>query len=225
MPIPLTSRLNRTFIRNDVYQSLRAWIIDGELEPGEKLKDKELAAQLGVSRTPVREALRKLEDEGLVETAANRWTRVAPITLRDAEYIYPILQTLEELALTLAFSNLSAQHIQRMQNANNALKAALDRHDPCAAMYADAELHQTIIDAANNPELTSLLDQLKTKYQRIELAYFSNADLLLASYEEHTRLIAALKTSNLEAANQALSSNWETSIERLRALDRSLGEQ
>ena len=92
-------------------------------------------------------------------------------------------------------------------------------------MYADAELHQTIIDAANNPELTSLLDQLKTKYQRIELAYFSNADLLLASYEEHTRLIAALKTSNLEAANQALSSNWETSIERLRALDRSLGEQ
>ena len=75
MPVPQTDVLSRTFIRDDVYVSLHDWIVRGELEPGEKLKDKELAAQLGVSRMPIREALRKLEDEGLVETAANRWTR------------------------------------------------------------------------------------------------------------------------------------------------------
>lgn len=217
MPIPQTEIVNRTFIRDDVYKSLLEWIIKGDLEPGEKLKDKELAAQLGVSRTPVREALRKLEDEGLVETAANRWTRVAPITLRDAECIYPIIQALEGLALAFAFPNISAQHIRCLQTANDRLKAALDRNDPQAAMQADAALHQTLIDAANNPELSTILKQLKTKYKRIELAYFSQADLRLASFEEHQRLIAALKIKDFEAANQALASNWQASIKRLRS--------
>ena len=221
MPIPQIDVLNRTFIRDDVYVSLRDWIVSGELEPGEKLKDKELAAQLGVSRTPVREALRKLEDEGLVETAANRWTRVAPITVRDAENIYPIIQQLEDLALTLAFPHLSAQHLEAMKTANNDLKAALKQNNPHAAMVADTAFHQPLIDTANNLELTTLLDQLKTKYQRIELAYFSEADLLLASFKEHQLLVSAIKAQDLTAAHQALKSNWQSSIERLR----HLGEQ
>ncbi|MGF1523457.1 MAG: GntR family transcriptional regulator [Leptolyngbyaceae cyanobacterium] len=129
MPIPQTATLNRVFLRDNVHQSLLRWIIEGVLEPGEKLKDKELAAQLGVSRTPVREALRKLEDEGLVETAANRWTRVAPIALQDAERIYPIIQALETLALTLAFPKLSALNMCQMRDANHQLKAALSSND------------------------------------------------------------------------------------------------
>ena len=221
MPIPQTNALNRTFIRDDVYVSLRDWIVSGALEPGEKLKDKELATQLGVSRTPIREALRKLEDEGLVETAANRWTRVAPIALRDAETIYPILQKLEELALTLAFPKLSAAHLQAMQAANSNLKTALDQNNPHAAMMADASFHQTLIDVANNLELSAILNQIKTKYQRIELAYFSEAELLLASFEEHQQVILALKTKDLAAAHQSLTSNWQSSIKRLR----QLGEQ
>ncbi|MGD1949401.1 MAG: GntR family transcriptional regulator [Leptolyngbyaceae cyanobacterium] len=221
MPIPPTHLLSRTFIRDDVYVSLRDWIVSGELEPGEKLKDKELAAQLGVSRTPIREALRKLEDEGLVETAANRWTRVAPITLSDAENIYPIIQNLETLALTLAFPHLSAQSIQAMTTANSKLKMALEQNNPHTAMVADATFHQTLTDTANNVELSAILKQLKSKYQRIELAYFSQADLLLASFEEHRLLISAIKANDLAAAQQALTSNWQGSIDRLR----KLGEQ
>ena len=216
MPIPPTKVLSRSFISDEVYQSLREWIVKGDLEPGEKLRDKELAAQLGVSRTPVREALRKLEDEGLVKTAANRWTQVAPITLRDTECIYPIIQKLEELALTLAFSKLSKRHIQQMQIANRDLNEALHSNDPQAAMLADAVFHQILIDAADNPELSAILEQLKVKYRRIELAYFSHADSLLASFEEHQLIISALETKNFEAANQALASNWQASMERLR---------
>ena len=216
MPIPQTKLLNRTFIRDDVYQSLREWIVGGDLEPGEKLKDKELAAQLGVSRTPIREALRRLEDEGLIETAANRWTRVAPVTIQDAESIYPIIQKLEELALTLAFSKMTAQHIQLMQKANNRLKAELNSNDTQAAMIADVAFHQIFIDAANNTELSTILEQLKTKYQRIDLAYFSDAKSLIASFEEHQKLIKALKTRNFESARQTLASNWLASIKRLR---------
>lgn len=216
MPVPQTQILNRTFIRDEVYESLREWIVYGDLEPGEKLKDRELATQLGVSRTPVREALRKLEDEGLVETAANRWTKVAPVTLKNAEHIYPIIQKLEELALTLAFPKLSAQHIKDMQNANNQLKAALESNNSHAAMNADELFHQILIDVADNTELSTILQQIKTKYRRIELAYFSDADLLLASFEEHQRLITALETKNFETAHQTLASNWLASIERLR---------
>lgn len=218
MPIPQTKILNRRLIRDDVYQSLLEWIINGNIEPGEKLKDQELAAQLGVSRTPVREALQKLEDAGFVETAANRWTRVTSITIKDAESIYPIIQKLEELALKLAFPKITAQHLKRMQKANNELKEALDNKNSRAAMQADAEFHQVLIDAANNTELSCILEQLKAKYKRIELAYFSDADLLLASFEEHQMLITALKEKNLEAANEALASNWQASIERLKIL-------
>ena len=221
MPIPQIEALSRTFIRDDVYISLRDWIISGALEPGEKLKDKDLATQLGVSRTPVREALRKLEDEGLVETAANRWTKVAPVALSDAENIYPIIQTLEKLALTQAFSHFSEQHLRTMTMANNNLKLALEQNDPHAAVMADAAFHQILTDAANNAELSHLLTQLKTKYQRIELAYFSQTSLLLASFTEHQTLISALKANNLEVAQQALIANWQGSIQRLR----DLGEQ
>lgn len=216
MPIPKTATLNRTFIRNDVYKSLLEWIVEGELVPGEKLRDQELATQLGVSRTPVREALRKLEDEGLVETSANRWTRVAPIDIQDAESIYPIIQKLEELALTLAFPRLSAQHIRQMKTANKSLQQALKSKDSRAAVLADAAFHQVIIEAAANSELSSVLKQIKVKYSRIELAYFSQADLLAASFEEHRLLISALEAKDFAAASSALADNWQASIKRLQ---------
>ena len=209
--------LNRTFIRDDVYASLREWIVAGQLEPGETLKDKDLSALLGVSRTPVREALRKLEDEGLVETAANRWTKVAPVTLQNAEHIYPIIQSLETLALTLAFSHLTEEHLLDMQKANDDLEAALKSGDAHAAVGADTALHQVFIGAAENPELESLLEGLKTKYKRTELAYFGDARLLEASHGEHQALLAALEKGQLEAARECLIHNWQASVQRLRA--------
>lgn len=218
MPIPQVEALDRVFMRDNIYRSLRKWIVEGNLTPGEQLKDKELAAQLGVSRTPVRESLRKLEDEGLVETAANRWTRVSPIAIEDAERIYPVVQKLEELALTLAFSKLSASHVQKMTAANERLRQVLESNDILAAVQADESFHQTLIDVADNAELSALLKQLKTKYKRIELAYFSEANLLSASFEEHRALILAIEDKDLDAAIQALSSNWQASIERLKEL-------
>ena len=99
MPIPYDAKqLNRSLMRDEVYSTLLQWIMEGELRPGEKLLDTELAENLGVSRTPVREALRRLEDKALVEAAANRWTRVTKITVDAAELIYPIIWSLEPLA-------------------------------------------------------------------------------------------------------------------------------
>ena len=217
MPIPSVATFKRTFIRNDVYEALRGWIVLGQLEPGEKLKDKELATQLGVSRTPVREALRKLEDEGLVESASNRWTRVTPVTLGEAKRIYPIISSLEMLALDLAFPSLSESQLSQMQRANDDLQEALHDGDPHAAVSADTALHQVLIDAADNPDLAGLLEQLKTKYERLELAYFSDFASLTASYQEHQALLSALADRDREAAKDLLAENWRASVERLRA--------
>ena len=218
MPIPNTSVLSRSFMRDDVYQSLRRWIVTGELKPGEKLRDKELAAHLGVSRTPVRESLRKLEDEGLVETSPNRWTRVSLVSREDAENIYPIIEQLELLALTQAFPLLTPQQVETMRSLNARLDDAIASCDTEKAADIDASFHKVLIDAAQNVELATILETVKAKYHRIELTYFSSVEFMSASVADHNQLIAALEARDLEAAKQALTQNWFASIDRLRAL-------
>ena len=209
MPIPpSTQTLERPSLRESVYAQLRDWIIAGVLEPEEVLRDQELALRLGVSRTPVREALRRLEDEGLVETAKNRWTRVKMVQLEQARQIYPIVQALELLALELALPNLTAANFEQMQAANQALKVALEAADPEAATKADVGFHATIIERSENPELITMLVGLKQKYTLLERLYFGEASLGGKSVREHDQLIRALKKGDLEKAKAALAENW-----------------
>lgn len=216
MPIPISPILRRTLIRDEVYDSLKTWIIQGALRPKEKLSDKELATRLGVSRTPIREALRRLEDEGLVETAANRWTRVKGATLRDAEQIYPVILSLELLALDLAFADLSSTYLDTLEEANGTLRRAVQTSDIRAAVRADTSFHRVIVEAAVNSELASIVEHLKNKYQRIELAYFSRAQSLLASTDEHQKVIDALTAKDRREARAALTENWRASLDRLQ---------
>ena len=131
MPIPVKTRpFNRSFMREEVYNTLLGWIMEGELRPGEKLLDKVLAESMGVSRTPVREALRRLEDKGLVESAANRWTRVSEVSIDEPVKIYPIIWTLEELAVSEAIGKMSGADFTAMEKANDKLRGALAAEDP-----------------------------------------------------------------------------------------------
>ena len=134
VPAPATAtKLEKSLMRDDVYSRLRDWIITGTLEPGEKLRDADLAEQLGISRTPVREALRRLEDEGLIETKQNAWTRVAPVTHELAARIYPILCVLEPLALERALPKLTRADIKTMHRLNGLVRQELKRGDAKAA--------------------------------------------------------------------------------------------
>lgn len=209
MPIPKTTQtLERSTLRESVYVQLRDWIISGVLESQEILRDQELAERLGVSRTPVREALRRLEDEGLVETAKNRWTRVRMVRLEEARQIYPIVRALELLALELALPNLSAEDLAQMQAANAQLEAALEAANPEAATAADVHLHNILIQRCQNPELISILTGLKQKYTMLERLYFGSVSLGGQSVRDHERLIRALKKGDLEQAKAILTNNW-----------------
>lgn len=197
---------------------MREWIVKGVLEPGEKLRDGEIAESLGVSRTPVREAVRRLEDEGLVESSASRWTRVSGLDLAEAARIYPVVWALEPLALRFAGARLGEAEIERMESANERLRLAAVEESTVDASEADRDFHQVFIDASGNAELVRILEELKTKLFRLEVVYFGGRDLADLSISEHERIVEALRAGDYAAAANAVESNWKQSLRRL--LDR-----
>jgi DNA-binding GntR family transcriptional regulator len=222
MPLPESElKMPRILARDNAYGRLRGWIIEGTLQPGEVLRDQDIASAFGVSRTPVREALRRLEDEGFVETALNRWTRVTPLDFTKALESYTIIEVLELLALELAFPGMTRDDLQRMSSANRAMHKAAENRNPPDAVKADEDFHEVWIGRANNSELFALIEQLKRKIRRVELAYFDAASRADESFREHTAIIKALRRRSLSKACLALQSNWRGSVERFRAVVRA----
>lgn len=210
------AKIKRTFMKDEVYNKLRKWIVTGELEPGTKLRDSDLSEQLGISRTPVREALLRLENDGLVVTKANRWTLVSPIDLNEAKNIYSIVWTLECLALEQAFPHLSAEDIEELEQLNENFNKTIQTRDILAVLQADNEFHNRIIGLSNNPELPKLLSSLKVRIQRIEIHYFSQTDTKDTSYTEHQQILDAIKKQDLNRAIDAIKVNWKNSLDRIQ---------
>lgn len=209
-------KLTRTFMKDEVYNLLRKRIVTGELEPGTKLRDLDLSVQLGISRTPIREALLKLENDGLVLTKANRWTLVSPINLKEAESIYSIVWTLECLAMEQAFLNISSKDVEELEHLNENFNNAIKTEEIFSILEADNAFHNKIIQLSNNLELPKLLSSLKVRVQRIEIHYFSQTGTKNSSYIEHHQIIQAIKNQNLNQALAAIKANWKNSLDRIR---------
>lgn len=219
MPLPQpTSRVSRTLARDEAYEKLQAWIIGGTLQPGEVLRDQEIAQTLGVSRTPVREALRRLEDEGFVETALNRWTRVAPLDLEKAIETYTIIAALEVLALEKAFSALTRDDLQRMRHTNESMQEAISRKDAAAALAADEAFHDIWNARSDNAELFVMIAQLKARMRRVEIAYWDQSTRTRHSFREHQTILRALRQRSKRGALSALKQHWEGCMVRLRQM-------
>jgi len=219
MPIPENPKpISRSSMREEVYKTLLEWIMEGVLRPGEKILDKELAEKMGVSRTPVREAMRRLEDKELVESSANRWTRVAEIPIEEPQLIYPIIWSLEELACAQAFSSLTPTDLHSMEQANGDLQKALENGDPVGASLADASFHAVYIARAGNHFLTTILRDLKIRSRRIEVTYFGGSSLARESVTEHRLMLEAMENNDLERVQRMIRSNWQSSLKRLTAV-------
>ena len=156
-------KIKRKSMRDEAYDILQDWIVTGQFEPGRKLKDSELSEMLGISRTPVREALLKLEDEGLIETKANRWTMVSSVSIEQVEDIYPIVQSLEMLAIEQGINNLNDNIINILEEINLKFKEELMSGEKEEAFQSDFKFHNTIITMSNNVELIRILKSLKIK--------------------------------------------------------------
>lgn len=214
MPVPNRVRkVKRELAREQVYQQLHDWIVDGTLKPGEPIRDLELAGALEVSRTPVREALRRLEDEGLVETASHKWTRVALLDPAQADELYGIVQRLEAYALELALPRLGEADFAALEADNARLEAAVRQHQAKAALEADNAFHQVWIERSGNRELAQVLSELKVKLRRLELAHFDSADAV-ESAREHRAIVESLRAGKGRQAIRAIQGNWEGATDR-----------
>ena len=215
MPLPEDmTKLERASVSDEVYATLLGLIVDGTLKPDERMRDKELAERLGVSRTPVREALKRLEDAGLVQTVASRWTRVSPVGLEEAEKLYPIVWSLEPLALSFARGRISASELEEMRNANFRLEQALNEADPVRASRADYDFHEVIVRSSENKELARILGSLKLKLRRIEVLYFGGTVTAKKSVGEHENILDALRNGDYARAAAAIEANYKQSVER-----------
>lgn len=222
---PFAAPPMRSLLREEVYASLRSWIVTGILPPGTRLRDTDIADALRISRTPVREAIRRLQDEGLVVAEASRWTKVAPVDVRAADDLYPITWTLERLAISLCRWR-DPDLIAALRAANDRLEAALAKGDASAASDADNDFHRHLVEAAENAELSSMVESLKVRLRRIEVVYFDGRIAGERSVVEHERVIAALESGDTETAGIEIENNWRSSLARLHErLAAAKGEQ
>ena len=140
-------------LRDVVFNTLRQAILTGEMEPGERLMEIQLANKLGVSRTPIREAIRKLELEGLVIMIPRKGAEVAHITVKDMRDVLEVRSALEELATTLACKNVTPEHIEELKTANRVFEAAIVSKDVVAIVNADVAFHNIIYSMTDNQRL------------------------------------------------------------------------
>ncbi|TDQ00427.1 GntR family transcriptional regulator [Labedaea rhizosphaerae] len=198
MPVPSSSvPIRRSLLRDDVHARLRDAIVDCTFAPGEPLRDQDLAAWLGVSRTPVREALLRLGDVGLVQAEPGRSTIVAPIeeaAVRDAQSVVAAMHR-----LAVAEAVLTADDLARMRAANRRFAKAVRAGDVTAALAADDEFHDIPVQASGNAAVRMVLEQFTPVLRRAERLRFASARAK-ESVALHDRLVEACATGDPAAA-------------------------
>lgn len=218
MPLPGRASAERPkSLRDYAYTQLRDAIVSGELAPGERLRDPELEQWLGVSRTPIREAIARLETAGLVQTRRAKQTVVAPLDTRTALAAQRIAASLHELAVRDAVPQLTEADLDAMRDANARFAEALRADDVDAAIAADDEFHAVAVQASANPLLPGLLEQVTPLLRRLERARFASL-AGRGSVADHERIIALCVAGRADEAAAATHDNWST-LGRLLHLD------
>ncbi|MED0678531.1 GntR family transcriptional regulator [Aneurinibacillus thermoaerophilus] len=193
--------------RDEVYQTLKKAIIMLKLEPGQRLNDKELAEDFGISRTPVREALKRLEDEGLVESVPGSATRVTPLKPEEAKHAFIVVAALHSLAARLAVPLLKDSDIKMMEVSNNNLKVSLEQNDIIQAIQADESFHDVFLNAVGNSEIRLALARIVPKVHRLEISQFGSIKAF-KSVEQHNQIIVACQKRDSKETSRLVEENW-----------------
>lgn len=196
-------------LRDVVFITLREAILKGELEPGERLMEIALAQQLGVSRTPIREAIRKLELEGLVLMAPRKGAVVAEITRKDLKDVLEVREHLEELAVQLACQKATQEDIKHMRQLHQEFIDSLSQKDLTIIAEVDVRFHDAIYATTDNKRLIQILNNLREQMYRYRLEYIKDAEKRNTIVEEHERIIEAIENKDIESAK----ANMKTHID------------
>ena len=206
--------ITRSPLRDEIYRQVLDRISTGTLAPGTRVKDTHLAGELGVSRTPVREALLQLAREGVLAADMGRGFRVQPLDRVEMEETGAILAALEGLALTLS-GDISREQLAQLSELDRELGAI--RGDPNRCIDLDQQWHRTLIQGCPNTRLLSMISSLWQVPRRYMRAFLRDAGRVSLSTQHHSRIIEALRRNDREAALQRFSHHWQRGIEELSA--------
>ena len=187
-------------LRDVVFNTLRKAILRGELKPGERLMEIQLANKLGVSRTPIREAIRKLELEGLVLMIPRKGAEVAQITEKNMQDVLEVRKALEELSVQLACERITPEQVEEMKMAAEDFRKVLKSGDVTKIAEADVKFHDIIFAATNNQRLITLLNNLREQMYRFRAEYLKQKECYPQLLEEHDKLIALISGGEVEEA-------------------------
>lgn len=200
-------------LRDVVFNTLRQAILRGELKPGERLMEIQLANKLGVSRTPIREAIRKLELEGLVLMIPRKGAEVADITEKSLKDVLEVRKVLEELSVQLACDKMGKEDIQNLKEAAEAFKKTLKSKDVTEIAEADVHFHDIIYMAADNQKLLQILNNLQEQMYRYRVEYLKNEEAYPQLVAEHEAIIAKITEHEKSEATKIICRHIDNQVE------------
>lgn len=196
-------------LRDIVFETLRTAILDGKLKPGERVMEVQLAEKLGVSRTPVREAIRKLELEGLLVMIPRKGAYVADVSIQDVLNVLEVRASLEGLAASLAADRISEEDIDLLRQNADEFEEMNRLNDRDGMVQKDTEFHSVLLNASGNNKLLSIVEGLSDYVQRFRVIYFTEYSDAKNIMEEHRAILEAISERDGEKANQVAQDHIE----------------
>ena len=205
---------NHRPLREIVYEELKLLILTGKISPGMRLMEEELAEDMGVSRTPIREAIRKLEKEGLITIEPCRGAYVSQISTKDMVEILEVRQNMEGLAAELAAQRMSEEDKEKLRNIAKAYEEAVAAGDMAEMIRCDTAFHHIIVEATQNKILIQMVEQLQEMVLRFRYIYYDNFKRAEQMLSEHQAIYEAIAGGNTEVARESANVH----IDRLKSL-------
>lgn len=207
-------------LRDVVFHTLREAILKGELKPGERLMELQLAAKLGVSRTPIREAIRMLEQEGLAVTIPRRGAEVAKMTEKDMEDVLQVRDALDELAVSIACELINEEELAELRRTMGEFEEYTKTGDLKHIAEADVKFHDIIYHATRNPKLENILNNLREQMYRYRVEYLKNEKNYPVLIKEHNEIIEGLALRDKEKAIAAMHEHVENQANAVKEIIR-----
>lgn len=207
-------------LRDVVFNTLRNAILRGDLKPGERLMEMHLANKLGVSRTPIREAIRMLEQEGLAVTIPRKGAQVAKMTEKDLQDVLEIRDSLDELAVRMACQRLTEDQLVELKSAMKDFEIATKSKDARKICEADENFHNVIYRMADNPKLGTIVNNLREQMYRYRYEYVKENSSYQQLIHEHAAIIEGFEKRDEAYVKEIMHTHLENQIEAVRRVIR-----
>lgn len=202
-------------LREIVFETLREAILTGQLKAGERLMEVQLAEEMGVSRTPVREAIRKLELEGLVVMIPRKGAYVADISTKDIADVFEIRSALEALAAALACERITEDELEELERLLVKIAECAEKNDLETLVQLDTQFHDILYRASRNDRLVQIINNLREHIQRFRTSSLATPGRMRETVEEHKALVEAISSRNVELAQRLAQEHIENAENRL----------